>query len=39
MATLAFWDAYLKSDAKAKTYLESNALASYSEGAAMLYRK
>jgi hypothetical protein len=34
-----FWDAYLKSDAKAKTYLASDALPSYSKGAVRLERK
>jgi hypothetical protein len=39
IATLAFWDAYLKSDEKAKAYLQSDALESYSDGSAKLYRK
>ncbi len=39
MATQAFWDAYLKSDAKAKAYLDSAALANYSDGGVTLYRK
>lgn len=39
MASLAFWDAYLKSDAKAKAYLKSNALESYSSQQVKLARK
>jgi predicted dienelactone hydrolase len=38
-ASLAFWDAYLKSDAKAKKYLQSNALESSSHGAVTLSRR
>jgi predicted dienelactone hydrolase len=38
-ASLAFWDAYLKSDAKAKQYLQSNALESSSHGAVTLSRR
>jgi len=39
IATIAFWDAYLKDDAKAKAYLQSGALPSYSRGAVRLERK
>jgi predicted dienelactone hydrolase len=39
IATTAFWDAYLKADAKAKAYLQSDALETYSRGAVKLYRK
>lgn len=38
-ATLAFWDAYLKSDAAARQYLESGALESFSHGAVSLSRR
>lgn len=38
-ASLAFWDAYLKDDGKAKTYLKSNALESYSSQQVKLSRK
>lgn len=38
-AALAFWDAYLKGDAGAKAYLESNALEEFSQGAAKLSRR
>jgi predicted dienelactone hydrolase len=38
-AALAFWDAYLKNDAGAKEFLQSNALASFSKGAAKLERR
>jgi predicted dienelactone hydrolase len=36
---LAFWDAYLKDDAAAKEYLQSDGLASFSKGAAKLERR
>ena len=39
ISTLAFWDAYLKGDAKAKAYLASDALPAYSKGAVRLERK
>jgi predicted dienelactone hydrolase len=39
MATLAFWDAYLKGDASAREWLDSGALAAYSHGDAKLSRK
>ena len=32
-ASLAFWDAYLKGDARAKQYLQSHALEKSSRGA------
>jgi predicted dienelactone hydrolase len=38
-ASLAFWDAYLKGDARAKEYLKSDALTRASGGAARLSRK
>ena len=38
-ASLAFWDAYLKGDARAKSYLESDALDKSSHGAAKLSRR
>jgi len=38
-AALAFWDAYLKNDASAKAYLQSDSLASFSQGAAKLERR
>lgn len=38
-ASLAFWDAYLKGDARAKEFLKSGALARPSDGAAKLSRK
>lgn len=38
-AALAFWDAYLKSDARAKSYLQSDALEKSSHGAAKLSRR
>jgi|SRR5579864_2862311 len=38
-ASLAFWDAYLKSDSKARQYLQSNALESSSHGAVTLSRR
>ena len=39
IATIAFWDAYLKDDAKAKSYLGSEALPNYSKAAVRLDRK
>jgi predicted dienelactone hydrolase len=39
VATIAFWDAYLKDDAKAKAYLQSDALPAWSKGAVRLDRK
>jgi predicted dienelactone hydrolase len=39
IATIAFWDAYLKGNAKAKSYLQSDALPTYSKGAVRLERK
>ena len=38
-ASLAFWDAYLKSDARAKDYLHSDALSASSHGATQLSRR
>lgn len=38
-AALAFWDAYLKADPAAKLYLQSDALAQFSDGAARLSRR
>ena len=38
-ASLAFWDAYLKGDLKAKMYLQSDALANFSHGALKLSRR
>jgi predicted dienelactone hydrolase len=38
-ASLAFWDAYLKGDARAKTYLQSGALEKSSHGAVKLSRR
>jgi predicted dienelactone hydrolase len=38
-AALAFWDAYLKGDARAKEYLESSALQEFSHGTAKLSRR
>jgi predicted dienelactone hydrolase len=38
-ASLAFWDAYLKGDARAKEYLQSGALKNSSHGAVKLYRR
>jgi len=38
-AALAFWDAYLKADPAAKTYLRSDALPKYSANAVKLYRR
>jgi predicted dienelactone hydrolase len=39
IASIAFWDAYLKSDVKAKAYLKSDALGSYSKSAVKIDRK
>jgi hypothetical protein len=39
MATLAFWDAYLKGDKNGRDWLASDALATYSHGEAMVSRK
>lgn len=38
-AALAFWDAYLKGDLKAKLYLQSSALPDFSNGAVKLARR
>ena len=38
-ASLAFWDAYLKGDARAKQYLQSDALEKSSHGAVKLSRR
>jgi len=38
-AALAFWDAYLKNDARARSYLSSNRLEAQSHNAAKLYRR
>jgi predicted dienelactone hydrolase len=38
-ASLAFWDAYLKGDARAKSYLRSDALEKSSRGAVKLSRR
>ena len=38
-ASLAFWDTYLKGDAKAKMYLQSDALPDFSHGAVRLTRR
>jgi len=38
-ASLAFWDAYLKGDERAKQYLQSNALEKSSRGAVKLSRR
>jgi hypothetical protein len=38
-ASLAFWDAYLKGDARAKSYLQSDALEKSSYGAAKFSRR
>lgn len=38
-AALAFWDAFLKGDARAKAYLQSSALEEFSHGAAKLSRR
>lgn len=39
MASLAFWDAYLKDETKAKEYLKSDALMTYSRNEVKLSRK
>ncbi|HKC64219.1 MAG TPA: hypothetical protein VKB86_11300, partial [Pyrinomonadaceae bacterium] len=39
MASLAFWDAYLKDEGKAKEYLKSDALVAYSRNIVKLSRK
>jgi predicted dienelactone hydrolase len=39
MATLAFWDAYLRDDQAAKAYLQSDDLVKYSKDAVKLFRK
>ena len=39
IASVAFWDAYLKEDPKAKAYLKSNALQSYSKNKVSLKMK
>jgi hypothetical protein len=39
MVTLAFWDAFLKGDAKAKAWLASDALATVSKGQATIINK
>ena len=39
MASLAFWDSYLKDETKAKEYLKSDALVTYSRSAVKLSRK
>jgi predicted dienelactone hydrolase len=39
MASLAFWDAYLRGDAQARAYLESDGLAQYSQGAVTISRR
>lgn len=38
-ASLAFWDAYLKTDPAAKNYLRSDALADSTRGAVKIYRR
>jgi hypothetical protein len=38
-AALAFWDAYLKGDARAKAYLQSSTLEEFSHGAEKLSRR
>ena len=38
-ASLAFWDAYLKGDARAKSYLQSRALEKSSHGAVKISRR
>jgi hypothetical protein len=38
-ASLAFWDAYLKGDARAMSYLQSSALEKSSRGAVKLSRR
>lgn len=39
LESLAFWDAYLKGDSAAKSYLQSDALKDFSQGAARIDRK
>ncbi len=39
IASIAFWDAYLKDDTKARAYLKSNSLVDYSNKAVKLSRK
>lgn len=39
ISSIAFWDAYLKDDAKAREYLKSNSLSDYSNQAVRLSRK
>ena len=39
MASIAFWDAYLKDDARAKIYLKSDSLVDYSKRTVSLSRK
>src|SRR5229473_5786187 len=39
IASVAFWDAYLKTDARAKAYLKSNSLIDYSRNSVKLSRK
>ena len=39
LESIAFWDAYLKEDSSAKSYLQSNALNDFSKGTARIDRK
>lgn len=39
LESVAFWDAYLKGDVAAKSYLQSDALKDFSKGAARIERK
>ena len=39
IASISFWDAYLKDEAKAKAYLKSSSLSDYSNGGVTLERK
>jgi hypothetical protein len=39
IASIAFWDAYLKNDAPAKKYLKSDALVDYSRDSVKIDRK
>jgi predicted dienelactone hydrolase len=39
IASIAFWDAYLKDDMKAKTYLKTNELVSYSNNSVKIDQK
>jgi predicted dienelactone hydrolase len=39
IASIAFWDAYLKDDANAKTYLKTNGLVSYSNNSVKVDQK